>query len=131
MTTIFRSRASDVRQHDGQEVVAIAAMPEDHYDRVEVGPMWYATLASGATIEAFDDELIEVAKPANHVTFYASQDVPEGRGEPLSTWSVYREEYAPNDLDNPLDGLTVMVATVVDEATADALVEYLYERNVR
>ena len=58
--SIFRSDASDVKQYDGQQVVAIAAMPEDHYDRVEVGPMWYATLANGVTIEAFDDEIKEV-----------------------------------------------------------------------
>lgn len=69
----------------------------------------------------------EVAPPANRVAFYASQDVPQDRSEPLSTWSVYREEYAPNDLDNPLDDLTVMVVTVKNERLAHAVADYLYE----
>lgn len=72
----------------------------------------------------------EVGTPPSHVVFYASQDVPEGRGEPLSTWSVYREEYAASDLDSPLDDLTVKVATVIDEATADRLANHLYMMNL-
>lgn len=71
-----------------------------------------------------------VEAPANHVSFYASQDVADDRSGALSTWSVYREEYAPDDPDNPIDDLTFLVATVADEDTAYALANHLYERNI-
>lgn len=76
-----------------------------------------------------DTIYFEVMPPRNHVTFHASQDV-SGDGVTLSTWSVYREEYAPSDLDNPLDNLTVMVATVATEALADSLADHLFDLQV-
>lgn len=74
----------------------------------------------------------EVEPPANHVNYYTSQDVAHGDDfRVLSTWSVYREEYAPSDLDNPLDDLTFVVATLRTQEAADELAEYLYTMNVK
>ena len=53
----FQSSDSQHEQYNGLEVVSTSPMPEEHYDQAEVGPMFYATLANGVTVEAFADEI--------------------------------------------------------------------------
>lgn len=58
MMSTFQTTDSVWRKHNGEEIVATSPMPEDAYDREEVGPMVYATLSSGVTVEAFADEIV-------------------------------------------------------------------------
>jgi len=59
MSKTFETTDSVWSRHSGEAVVATAPMPEDRYDKAEVGPMFYATLESGVTVEAFEDEIKE------------------------------------------------------------------------
>lgn len=55
---VFEPRATyrDGR-YDGQRIARLEPLPEDAYDRDEVGPMFVAHLASGVSIHVFEDEV--------------------------------------------------------------------------
>ena len=56
---IFQTDDSQWVHCNGVEVVATSPLPDEAYDKTEVGPMFYATLANGTTVEAFEDEIVE------------------------------------------------------------------------
>lgn len=61
-------------------------------------------------------------------TYYASQDVDDDR-EPLSTWSVYAEEWEPEALaaGEPIDGSQRWVSTHESEDAAHVEASRLFE----
>ena len=60
-------------------------------------------------------------------TYYVSQDVDDDR-EPLSTWSVYAEEWEPEALaaGEPIDGSQRLVSTHESEDAAHAEASRLF-----
>lgn len=56
---IFKTTQSDLLKYNGQRIVASAPLPENEYDKEDVGPMFRIRLNSGAMLTAFEDEMIE------------------------------------------------------------------------
>jgi hypothetical protein len=56
--------------------------------------------------------------------YYTSADA----SGPDARWSVYREQYATENLEVPVEGSQEFVASCRDEATADLIAQLLQER---
>lgn len=89
MTRYFRPAGTDLKQHALQEVVATSPLPDDLYDRADVGPMYYATLGNGATVEAFGDELISDVEEVLYVDGDSMDLLIDGRHNVNFVPSVY------------------------------------------
>jgi hypothetical protein len=62
-----------------------------------------------------------------YVLHYISQDVPDHGGEPLPTWSVYKERYRKQEDEVPIDGTQEHISSHPDEATAQQEASRLQE----
>lgn len=56
---IFRTTQSDLLKYNGERIVASAPLDESKYDRADVGPMYRIKLQCGASLDAFEDEIID------------------------------------------------------------------------
>lgn len=54
---IFKTTQSDLRKYNGMKISALVPLPEEEYDKSDVGEMFRIRLENGAMLNAFSDEI--------------------------------------------------------------------------
>ena len=58
-TATFKTRDSELRDHNGETVAILRPLTDDEIDMTEVGPMYRIAFPDGTVTDAFADELKE------------------------------------------------------------------------
>ena len=54
---IFKTTQTDLRKYNGMKIYGLVPLPEDEYDKEDVGEMFRIRLEDGTLLNAFSDEI--------------------------------------------------------------------------